>query len=63
MTKKDYIKIARVLNQQILRHVGADNPKAMAVADVAGAIADVFAHDNPLFKRDVFRVAVLKDVV
>ena len=55
MTRKDYVAIARALNEQV-SFVTTENARYVLAA-VMQHTADVFAADNPRFDRDRFMAA------
>jgi len=56
MTRKDYERIARVLNA--FSSMDTSRPLGLAVAVIADSLALVFAADNPRFSRDRFLAVV-----
>lgn len=56
MTKKDYIKIAAVLNQGV--DLAQDREQLELVGLLTGAFCRIFAADNPRFDEDKFKSAV-----
>ena len=56
MTKKDYIKIAAVLNQGV--DMTNDPEQLELIALLTGAFCRIFAADNPRFDEDKFKSAV-----
>ena len=56
MTKKDYIKIAAVLNQGV--DLAQDREQLELVGLLTGAVCRIFAADNPRFDEDKFKSAV-----
>ena len=56
MTKKDYIKIAAVLNQGVDQ--AQDREQLELVGLLTGAFCRIFAADNPRFDEDKFKSAV-----
>ena len=55
MTKKDYARVASVLAR--FAHLQAQVEVSAATAAIADSLANIFALDNPRFKRDVFLAA------
>jgi len=53
MTKKDYEKIAKVIHGQKVRYM-FDAQSQAVVYDLAEAIANSLAQDNPRFDRERF---------
>ena len=56
MTKKDYIKIAAVLNQGVDQ--ADDRDQLELIGQLTGAFCRIFADDNPRFDEDRFKSAV-----
>ncbi len=56
MTKKDYIKIAAVLNQGVDQ--AQDREQLELVGLLTGAFCRIFLADNPRFDEDKFKSAV-----
>ena len=56
MSKKDYQAIARVLAGDLA--TCHSEPMRIKVENIARSLADVFAADNPRFRRDTFYRAV-----
>jgi hypothetical protein len=58
MTRKDYVKIARVLalHMQVATEMGAGERKE-TIEDLAGDLAYMLKADNPRFDRDKFLAA------
>jgi len=56
MTKKDYIKIAAVLNQGVDQ--ADDRNQLELIGQLTGAFCRIFADDNPRFDADRFKSAV-----
>ena len=56
MTKKDYIKIASVLNQGVDQ--ANDREPLELLGLLTGAFCRIFTADNPRFDEDRFKLAV-----
>jgi hypothetical protein len=56
MTKKDYIKIASVLNQGVDQ--ANDREQLELIGLLTGAFCRIFSADNPRFDEDRFKLAV-----
>jgi hypothetical protein len=56
MRKKDYIKIASVLNQGVDQ--ANDREQLELIGLLTGAFCRIFAADNPRFDEDKFKLAV-----
>ena len=56
MTKKDYIKIAAVLNQGVDQ--ANDREQLELIGLLTGAFCRIFSADNPRFDEDRFKSAV-----
>lgn len=61
MSRKDYIKIASILDAEAALAV---EPETVArIANITRSIADVFKQDNPRFDRDSFYAAAGLEVL
>ena len=56
MTRKDYIKIASVLNQGVDQ--ANDREQLELIGLLTGAFCRIFSADNPRFDEDRFKLAV-----
>ena len=55
MTKKDYIVIAKVINEELKQWDKGLTPQVISsINNIALALSNVMADDNPRFNRDKF---------